>query len=172
MGGAVGGFGRHEIEDCIPCRCGRSGGCLCIHPVQQPERVVQEVNRGPLPGSVEQFQQVAGDRVYFGYDRYNLDMETRQTLQRQAAWLQSYPGVNVIVEGHADERGTREYNLALGARRANEVKEFLINEGVREDRIKTVSFGKERPIAAESNERAWALNRNAHTRITSGAADS
>ena len=85
------------------------------------------------------------------------------------AWLQRYPSVTVRIEGNADERGTREYNLALGARRAESVRSYLVQRGVSAARIDTISYGKERPIAAGSNEEAWARNRNAHTAIVSGA---
>ena len=94
---------------------------------------------------------------------------TSPTLSEQAAWLQSYSDVKVQIAGNCDERGTREYNLALGARRANAVKDYLVGLGVDPSRITTISYGKERPIDPRSNEEAWALNRNAHTVIVSGA---
>ncbi|NQV21864.1 MAG: peptidoglycan-associated lipoprotein Pal [Rhodospirillales bacterium] len=100
-----------------------------------------------------------GDRVQFGYNEYNLSAEARNILERQAAWLQSNSGVKVVVEGHCDERGTREYNLALGERRASSVKSYLVALGVAGNRITTISYGKERPIAFGSNEADWAKNR-------------
>lgn len=125
----------------------------------------------PVPGSSADFAYQAGGepRIYFGYDRYDLTNEAREALRRQAKWLQTYSQVNAIVEGNADERGTREYNLALGARRADTVKAFLVSQGVSPSRLTTVSYGKERPIDGASNEAGWARNRNGHTNITTGA---
>lgn len=145
-----------------------------IQPDPQPreERVVEDrtpVDPGPTPGSVEEFEAVAGDRVFYGFDQSTLTSEARETLRRQAAWLASYPSVRVLIAGNADERGTREYNLALGARRANAARDFLVSQGVDPSRIETVSYGKERPVCRESTERCWALNRNATTVIQSGA---
>ena len=114
---------------------------------------------GPKPGSTEDFVVNVGDRVFFGFDKYNLRPKARQTLQRQAAWLKKYPSVVISVEGHCDERGTREYNLALGERRANTAKNYLVALGVNPNRIRTISYGKERPAVAGSNDAAWAQNR-------------
>ena len=130
-------------------------------PVEQP--------RGPTPGSAEDVRVSVGDRVFFGYDRFDLSPEARSVLERQAAWLQRYPNVRVLVAGNADERGTREYNLALGARRAAAAKDYLVSLGVAANRLETVSYGKERPLDPRSNEEAWSVNRNAHTQIVSGA---
>lgn len=124
---------------------------------------------GPAPGSVEEFVQVVGDRVFFGFDRYDLTPEARATLEAQAAWLQQYPNVTVQVEGHADERGTRAYNLALGDRRATAARNYLVALGIPDSRISTISYGKERPAVLGSNEAAWAQNRRAVTVILSGA---
>src|SRR5690606_29890270 len=99
----------------------------------------------------------------FGYDQYDLSQEARDTLGRQATWLNQYSSLRVTVEGHADERGTREYNLALGERRANAVKSYLVALGVDGSRITTVSYGKERPAVPGSNETAWAQNRRGVT---------
>jgi len=118
------------------------------------------------PGSQEDFlQQVGqyGDRILFETDRFNVDAEDQDVLQRQAQWLAQYPGTRITVEGHADERGTRDYNLALGERRANSAKNFLVSVGVDASRIQTVSYGKERPSALGSDEQAWAQNRRAVT---------
>lgn len=122
-----------------------------------------------VPGSEQDFVVNVGDRVYFDLDSYAVRPEAQPRLDAQAAWLARYPQVMVRIEGNADERGTREYNLALGARRAESVRNYLIQRGVPASRIDTISFGKERPIAEGSNEAAWAQNRNARTAIASGA---
>ncbi|MCF8480356.1 MAG: peptidoglycan-associated lipoprotein Pal [Rhodospirillum sp.] len=114
---------------------------------------------GPTAGSVAEFQQVVGDRVYFDTDQYSLSPEARATLQRQASWLNQYGNFGLTIEGNADERGTREYNLALGERRANSVREFLISQGVASNRVRSVSYGKERPVCTETTESCWARNR-------------
>lgn len=125
---------------------------------------------GPAqPGSVRDFVATAGDRIYFELDSYRVSSEAGQRLNAQAQWLQRYPNVTVRIEGNADERGTREYNLALGARRAEAVRTYLVERGVAPNRIDTISYGKERPIATGSSEDSWARNRNAHTAIVSGA---
>ncbi|MET0183147.1 MAG: peptidoglycan-associated lipoprotein Pal [Caulobacterales bacterium] len=125
--------------------------------------------QGPAAGSVEEFRVTVGDRVFFGLDRSDLTPEARATLERQAQWLQRYSNVQVLVAGNADERGTREYNLALGARRAAAAKDYLVSLGVPASRIQTVSYGKERPVDPRSNEEGWAVNRNAQTQVVSGA---
>lgn len=118
---------------------------------------------GPVAGSVEEFQQTVGDRVFFGFDRYDLTPEARAQLEQQAAWLKTYPQHSITIEGHADERGTREYNLALGERRASSVKNYLVALGIDPNRVQTISYGKERPEVLGSNEAAWAQNRRAVT---------
>jgi peptidoglycan-associated lipoprotein len=124
---------------------------------------------GPIPGSQRDFVVNVGDRVYFDYDQYAVRSDAEPLLTAQAAWLNRYPAVQVRIEGNADERGTREYNLALGARRANKIRDFLVAHGVTPSRIATISYGKERPIDPGSDEAAWARNRNGHTVITTGA---
>lgn len=128
-----------------------------------------ESPRGPTAGSVEDFRVSVGDRVFYGYDLYDLSAEARSVLERQAAWLRQYPNVRVLVAGNCDERGTREYNLALGARRAAAARDYLVSLGVAANRVETVSYGKERPVDPRANEEAWSVNRNAHTQIVSGA---
>lgn len=118
---------------------------------------------GPAGGSVNDFIANVGDRVFFDFDKYSIKGDGRQTLVRQAVWLKKYPGVTITIEGHCDERGTREYNLALGERRANAVKDYLVASGISPSRIKTISYGKERPQARGSNESAWAQNRRGVT---------
>jgi peptidoglycan-associated lipoprotein len=115
------------------------------------------------PGSQEDLVANIGDRVFFDFDSSVVGADQRPTLQRQAAWLQQYPAVTVTVEGHADERGTREYNLALGQRRANAARDVLVSGGVAGSRIATISYGKDRPAALGSDEAAWAQNRRAVT---------
>lgn len=127
------------------------------------------VARGPLPGSAEDFRVNVGDTVHFGYNEYGVQEADKAILQKQATWLGRYPQVRVNVEGHADERGTREYNLALGARRANAVKEFLVSLGVSNARVDTVSYGKERPICTESSESCYAQNRRGVTVVMNAA---
>jgi peptidoglycan-associated lipoprotein len=114
---------------------------------------------GPVRGSQEDLVVNVGDRVMFGLDSYDLRPEARGVLEKQAAWLEQNPGVTVTIEGHADERGTREYNLALGEKRANAVRDYLVALGVNANRIRTISFGKERPVDPRSAEDAWAKNR-------------
>lgn len=122
------------------------------------------VGQGVVPGSRADFmQKVASDRVHFVTDSYSIDGEARSILDTQAAWLQANPSVNVTIEGHADERGTREYNLALGDRRANAAKNYLAGKGIAASRMTTISWGKERPEALGSDESAWAQNRRAVT---------
>ena len=112
-------------------------------------------------GSQEELRASAGDRVFFQTDAADLDGRAQAILSNVAQWVINTPNRTIVIEGHADERGTREYNLALGDRRSNAVRNFLISQGVSPNRIQTVSFGKERPMAAGSNPRSWALNRRA-----------
>jgi peptidoglycan-associated lipoprotein len=116
-----------------------------------------------VPGSEQDLAQNVGDRVFFDFNETTIKPEGQQTLQRQAQWLQKYPNVTVTVEGHCDDRGTREYNLALGERRATAVKNALVALGVQANRIKTISYGKERPAVLGDNEAAWAQNRRGVT---------
>jgi len=119
---------------------------------------------GPVPGSEADFlASVISDTVHFELDKYGIDGESEGTLRSQAQWLARYPGKSVTIEGHCDERGTREYNLALGERRANAAKNYLTGLGVDAGRISTVSYGKERPVALGSDETAYAKNRRAVT---------
>lgn len=151
-------------------------------PVQQQQRQPEQTTRptqtpppvqsqplGALPGSQQDFVMNVGDRVYFDLDSYSIRADAQPVLNAQAAWLNRYPSVTVRIEGNADERGTREYNFALGERRANAVRDYLVSRGVASSRISTVSYGKERPIDPGSDEAAWQRNRNGHTAITGGA---
>ena len=112
-------------------------------------------------------QNEIGDRVYFETNKHNINSASAFTLEAQANWLNSTPGFQIIIEGHCDERGTREYNLALGERRANSVKEFLVSLGVEPGRISTISYGKERPAADDSTSESWAENRRSVTIVGS-----
>ncbi len=119
---------------------------------------------GPVPGSQEDFvASVTADRIFFDTDKSDVDDEDAATLRSQAAWLAKYPSKRITVEGHCDERGTRDYNIALGERRANAAKNYLAGLGVDPSRITTISYGKERPAALGSDEAAWAQNRRAVT---------
>ena len=121
------------------------------------------------PTSIAYFNQAVGDRVLFAVDQSTLSPEARMVLQGQAQWLNSNPNYAIIIEGHADEQGTREYNLALGARRASAVQDFLISQGVAPTRMRTVSYGKERPIEVCSTEACYMKNRRAVTVLSMGA---
>ncbi len=121
------------------------------------------------PKSAAYFNQTVGDRVFFAVDQNTLSDQARATLTGQAGWLNANPSYAVIVEGHADEQGTREYNLALGARRASAAQNFLVSQGVAANRIRTVSYGKERPIAICSDEDCYSRNRRAVTVLSAGA---
>lgn len=114
---------------------------------------------GPRAGSQEDLVVNVGDRIFFDFDKYNVRADQRGQVEKWAAWLKRNPSVRVTVEGHADERGTREYNLGLGERRANSVKDALVASGIDAGRLTTVSYGKERPAVLGSNEAAWAQNR-------------
>ena len=118
---------------------------------------------GGAPGSQQEFLVSVGDRVFFETDSSNLTPTATATLDKQAAWLNKYGNYRILIEGHADERGTREYNLALGQRRANSARDVLVASGVAGARITTISYGKDRPAALGSDESAWAQNRRAVT---------
>ena len=135
-----------------------------------PPQAMAPDRSGPVPGSSQDFIINAGDRVYFDTDAYSVRADGRQTLDHQAEWLSRYPRVAVRVEGNCDERGTREYNFALGARRADAIKSYLVTRGINPARITTISYGKEQPLDGGTGEEAWSHNRNGHTALTSGAA--
>lgn len=118
------------------------------------------------PGTKEDFSVNVGDRIFFPTDVTSLPAEAKDTLRRQATWLKTYPNVKILVQGHADERGTREYNIALSARRSANTKSFLISQGINRSRIKTISYGKERPVAVCDAESCWSQNRRAVTVVT------
>jgi peptidoglycan-associated lipoprotein len=120
---------------------------------------------GPAPGSEEDLVANVGDRVFYAFNASTLSSDARATLDKQTAWLGRYPQVNVQVAGNCDERGTEEYNLALGQRRANAARDYLVAKGVASSRITTISYGKDRPTATGDDEQAWAQNRNAITSV-------
>ncbi|MCW6532195.1 MULTISPECIES: peptidoglycan-associated lipoprotein Pal [Sphingomonas] len=157
-----------------------TAACSKKHPEQlppapgpAPEQTQPTGPSGPVgdavvPGSSADFKRsVTSDTVHFGLDQYDIDDTARAILDTQVAWLNRYPNVRVTIEGHCDERGTREYNLALGDRRANAAKNYLAGRGVDASRINTISYGKERPIALGSDEESWAANRRAVTVVLS-----
>ena len=126
---------------------------------------------GATPGSVEDFVVNVGDRVFFDTDQYTLNGQAQNTLGLQAQWLQQNAGAAIMIEGHADERGTREYNIALADRRATSVRNFLVSQGIQSGRVQTVSYGKERPVEACSNDSCWRVNRRGVT-VVSGVPSS
>jgi len=131
----------------------------------EPETVVTEQAPvasspvGPASSSAEYFEQVVGNSVYFALDRYELNGSAEVTLRGQASWLNQNPSRSIVIEGHCDERGTREYNLGLGERRANAAKDYLTSLGIAPSRIRTISYGKERPVCVSSSEECWSRNR-------------
>ena len=145
-----------------------SGDGAKVQPVTQPQTATapsQPVVARPEPGSKEEFVAEVGDRIFFGFDKSDLSSDAQATLDRQAAWLNKYPSARVAIEGHCDERGTREYNLALGERRASAVRDYLVARGIDASRIDTISYGKERPVAFGGDETAWSQNRRGVTVI-------
>ena len=142
---------------------GVSGEAVSTEP--SSTEVSTAMTAGPTPGTQEDLVVNVGDRVFFDFDKAVIMAAAEKTLKRQAAWLTQYGGVTVTVEGHCDERGTREYNLALGERRANAIKNYLVALGVDANRIATISYGKERPEALGHNEAAWSQNRRSVTAV-------
>jgi len=136
-----------------------SGSSVASADSTSPSVTSSSVVPGTREGSMEHFQSEVGDRVFFGFDRFDLTPEARDVLERQSEWLQRFRVITITIAGHSDERGTREYNLALGERRANSVKNYLVALGVNSNRIRTVSYGKEQPVDPGSNEAAWSKNR-------------
>ena len=121
---------------------------------------------GPMPGSQEDFvASVTSDTIHFDTDRYNVDVQSQAILQSQAQWLARYPDKKITLEGHCDERGTRDYNIALGERRAQAVSSYLQGQGIAANRIQTISFGKDKPLDPGHDESAWARNRNSYTNV-------
>ncbi len=138
-------------------------GACANNPSQQMAGVGGAGSGSATPGSQQDFVVNVGDRVFFESDSSELTSQSVGTLDRQAQWLQSYPQYSFTVEGHADERGTREYNIALGARRAQAVREYLASRGIQPQRMRTISYGKERPVAVCNDISCWSQNRRAVT---------
>jgi peptidoglycan-associated lipoprotein len=132
-----------------------------------PEDLANNKNGSAPPGSPRDFAVNAGDLVYFSTDSVDLSPEAQQTLANQARWLKQYAQYTILIEGHADERGTREYNIALGAKRAEAVRTYLARNGINASRIRTVSYGKERPVAVCNDISCWSQNRRAQTVLNS-----
>lgn len=137
----------------------------CCHNCKKGSIETQTVTT-VAPGSAEDFDRNIANTVYFGFDKQNLTAEAVDVLSKVKDWLSTYPTRNVVIEGHTDVRGTAEYNLALGSRRAEAVKGYLVSNGIAEDRLKTISFGKEAPVTEGTTEQDHALNRRAHMVIT------
>ena len=142
-----------------------SGSCSSGSDVSSEGTITETTGSGIVSGSQEDLIVNVGDRVFFGYDSSDLDSDALELLQDQVAWLKQNSDVTVTIEGHCDERGTREYNLALGEKRAQAVKNYLIGLGINPDRVSTISYGKERPAVVGSNDGAWAQNRRSVTLV-------
>lgn len=138
-------------------------GCASTGTVEEDSSTTKVGVAAEQEAQNEAFAKTAKDRVFFGFDKSNLSREAIEVLKKQAEWLKANPDSRIIVEGHADDRGTREYNLALGERRAVAVKNYLISRGINADRVRVISYGKERPAVVGANEAAWAQNRRAVT---------
>jgi peptidoglycan-associated lipoprotein len=136
-----------------------------MKPPVTPTVPTPPVPTGPSAGSKADFAVKATDRVYFDYDKYSLDADDMRSLASQVSWLKQFPSTRVEVQGHADERGTRDYNIALGERRAQAVKSYLISQGIADSRIQTISFGKDKPLDMGHDESAWSRNRNSYTNV-------
>jgi peptidoglycan-associated lipoprotein len=140
-----------------------AGGCA-----NQQKSIEAGLAGAAVPGSAQEFQVAVGDRVFFETDSSALTAQARATLDKQSQWLTQYPNYAFQIEGHADERGTREYNLALGARRAAAVRDYMIARGINAGRMRTISYGKERPVAVCDNISCWSQNRRAVTVLEAG----
>ncbi len=142
-----------------------SGSSSSGSDVSSEGTITETTGSGIVSGSQEDLIVNVGDRVFFGYDSSDLDSDALELLQDQVAWLKQNSDVTITIEGHCDERGTREYNLALGEKRAQAVKNYLIGLGINPDRVSTISYGKERPAVVGSNDGAWAQNRRSVTLV-------
>lgn len=155
---------------CLTLALGGLAACSSTPEQEAPAVSTSQPSASSIkPGSSEDFRVNVGDTVLFDVDQHSIRPDAQSVLQKQAAWLQKYPTVKLMVEGHCDERGTREYNLALGDRRAYAVKEYLVSLGVDAARLQSKSYGKERPVCAESDDGCWQQNRRGFSVIASGA---
>jgi peptidoglycan-associated lipoprotein len=145
-------------------------GACAKQPGSDPGGLSVNVAGAAVPGSSQDFVVNVGDRVFFDTDSSELSAQARATLDRQAQWLNQYTQYTVTIEGHADERGTREYNIALGARRATATRDYLVSRGVAGNRMRTISYGKERPVAVCNDISCWSQNRRAVTVINNAGA--
>ncbi|AXJ94977.1 MULTISPECIES: peptidoglycan-associated lipoprotein Pal [unclassified Sphingomonas] len=154
----------HKPKQLPPPPVDNTGGLNTGNGGASPSDGTGQIGNAIVPGSDADFRRsVSSNTVHFGTDVYDIDPEARAILDSQAQWLTSHPTVRVTIEGHCDERGTREYNLALGDRRANSAKNYLVARGIDPSRLTTISYGKERPVALGSDSDAWAQNRRAVT---------
>jgi len=144
---------------CMLLLVGALSACSSTPAPEAPTITAPQPASSIKPGSAEDFRVNVGDTVFFDVDQHTVRADAQSVLQKQAAWLQKYPTVKLMIEGHCDERGTREYNFALGERRANAAKQYLVAQGIPATRITTISFGKENPDPPGSDEGAWARNR-------------
>ena len=150
--------------------CGLAlAGCAKKNNLNDPNDLGLNTQNSPAtPGSQQDFTVNVGDRIFFDTDSTSIRADAQQTLRKQAQWLNQYSSYRIVVEGHADERGTREYNLALGARRAEATRDYLISQGVDGSRMKTISYGKEQPVAVCDDISCWSQNRRAVTALKGG----
>ena len=139
-----------------------SGGGASTTPAKTMAKPMMK-KTGIMAGSQQDLVVNVGDRVFFDYDKFNVRPDQRSVLDKQVAWMKANPSVTVVVEGHCDERGTREYNLALGERRSTAVRDYLVARGIDASRVDTISYGKERPVAFGGDEAAWSQNRRGVT---------
>lgn len=140
-------------------------GLMLVSCAQKPSEDIETTAPSIIPGSAEDFAQNISNTVYFGFDKFNLTPEAEDVLRQVVSWLNMYSDRGIIVEGHTDKRGTKEYNIGLGSRRAESVKKFLTGNGVNENRVSTISYGKEMPVTDHEDEEGHALNRRAHLSI-------
>ena len=143
-------------------------GCAKKNKLDSTDDLGLNTNNSATPGSQQDFTVNVGDRIFFDTDSSSIRADAQRTLRKQAQWLNRYSGYRIVIEGHADERGTREYNLALGARRAEATRDYLISQGVDGNRMKTISYGKEQPVAVCDDISCWSQNRRAVTALKGG----
>ena len=156
---------KHALGFCAAIVVGIALSACANNPT--PEDLANNKGGIAAPGSPRDFAVNAGDLVYFSTDSVELSQEATQTLSNQARWLKQYAQYTILIEGHADERGTREYNIALGAKRAQAVRDYLVRNGINAARLRTVSYGKERPVAVCNDISCWSQNRRAQTVLNS-----